>query len=654
MPRTARLWWLGGALLVGAAIGAFLLWLQAGLLVAFYYAAAGGLGLQSHLSAAADGLVAGDYQAGNREYLEASESAVQVLKSTDIAQIAVLDRVPLARPAVANWRRIAEASVGIAQGTGELLALYGELSGKAGGARIFNDGAINLSMLEALPGRVERVSKGLHYAEANLTAITTPSAAADTLNRIRKTALREMRPVQDAVAALEDIAPVLPTALGAEEAKRYLVAIGNQAEMRASGGAPLTLVMVEFDQGRISIPIKGQTSTQLFPPLNAPVQWYGPARNPFFPNNPRLNPFVVTNTHPNFVYSAQEMAGAWEGGGFPRVDGVIYLDLTAIAAVLNATGPVESDVYGTVTGEQLGQLLLVDAYATFGQAEADQRQAANQKLLDELMARLLSGDDLVNVAQAMTSTVPGRHFQVWMREPRLESLALDSGAAGMVSAPVSGDWSAIYTQNGNQSKVDVFQQRNTLLQVTLRADGSASVNQVVTMSNATPADRPEGPPERIGYETMWVKNAYVMYVPTAAVGVRAFYPDGFTTRPFKGHPRQQAGAGFVFDGFGNRMVRLVGWTPPGGRSQLGVSYELPAGTFSVEPLTTSEGTTERLTYRLRAEPQPVFFEPTISLTVTPPPGFRVTPVAGMEVTDSAATVSAVLDQPLDIGIEFTR
>ncbi len=76
-------------------------------------------------------------------------------------------------------------------------------------------------------------------------------------------------------------------------------------------------MLVEFNEGRISIPIKGPTSTQLFPPLNAPVSWWGPAANPFFPGNPRTAPFVVTNTHPNMLFSAQEMAGAWDGRRLP-------------------------------------------------------------------------------------------------------------------------------------------------------------------------------------------------------------------------------------------------------------------------------------------------------------------------------------------------
>jgi hypothetical protein len=647
-------WPLVLALVIAAVVGGFVLWLQAGLMVAFGYAAAGGMGLQDNLSAAAEELVAGDYAAGDAAYREASASAERVFKSWDIAQVALIKRIPPLEPAVRNWERVASGSVAIAQGTGELLSLYGDLSGKTTGERIFSDGSINTAMLEELPDRVTTVIDRLNAAERNLTTIEARSTLTQPLDGMRATALTEMQPVRQSVDAIADIAPVLPGALGADGPRRYLVAIGNQAEMRASGGAPLTLVMVEFNQGRISIPVKGQTSTQLFPPLNAPVTWFGPGPNPFFPGNARFAPFVVTNTHPNYVYSAQEMAASWAGGGYPKVDGVVFLDLTAIGAVLNATGPVESAVYGTVTGDQLGQILLIDAYATFGQEAADQRQAANQQLLDELMARLLSGDDLVNVAQAIASTVPGRHFQVWMREPRLQQLSLDAGAAGYVSDPKIGDWSAVYTQNGNQSKVDVFQQRNTLMQVALREDGSAGINQVITITNETPPDRPEGPPERIGYETMWVKNAHIIYIPNAAQAFRASFPSNFSIRPFKGHARQQAGNGFVSDGLGHRLVRVVGWTPPGGSAQIVVSYELPPGTFSAVGGSPEQARQPALVYRLRAEPQSVFVPPTLSVTVIPPPGYRVTPYTGMQVTDGAATVSAVLDRPVEIGMEFTR
>lgn len=644
MPLTKKRVLLGAAVL---AVGGFFLWLQAGLVVSFGALAWSGLGLQSHLSGAAEGLTGGDYQQGEAEFEAANESTVLMLKSVDTTQVRLMGNVPGFSTAVGNWQFSVNAAANISQATGDLIRLYGDLSGQSGGQRIFSDGRVDIERLQLLPGEVTAAKVLIDNAALDLVQITTGTFASRPLDRIRELALAELEPVQQAVNSLSSIAPVLPNALGADGAKRYLIAIGNQAEMRASGGAPLSLIMIEFEDGRISIPIKGQTSTQLFPPINANVRWFGPALNPFFAQNPRDNPFVVTNTHPNFLYSAKEMAQAWSGQwdnpSYPEVDGVVAIDLTAIAAVLEATGPVQSAVYGEVTADQIGAILLIDAYADFGQDQAQLRQDANQALLDELLTRVLSGSELVPAAQAIVSTAPGRHFQVWMRDPVLEQLIVDANAAGVVSDPGTGDWSAMYTQNGNQSKVDVFQQRNVLVRVNLGADGSAQVNQQLTITNATPADRPEGPPERVGYETMWLRNAYIMYVPDAAQDYRADYPVGFTVRPFRGH--KQLGGGWVDDGFGHRMIRLVGWTPPAGQSAVSISYTLPAGTFTVENSTD-------LTYTIHADPQSLFTPGTITVSVTPPPGYSPVRVRGMDVTNSTATVSAVQDGPLDIGLTF--
>jgi len=628
-------------------VGGFLFWLQVGVVAALAGFGLNGLSLQGHLSAAADSLVEGDYQKGEAEYFAAQDSADAVIRSSDVPQLAVIGVIPGLNPAVLNWQRSANATSLITQATGDLITLYGDLSGENGGEKIFSDGAINMTMLEELPARVDASAEKLSLAQVELDSIQANTTFSQPLDDIRDKALREMEPVQEAVGSLEGVAPVLPDALGANGVRRYLIALGNQAEMRASGGAPLTLVMVELDNGKISIPIKGQTSTQLFPPLNAAVTWFGPALNTFFPGNPRNAPFVVTNTHPNLLMSGQEMMGAWQGGNFPKVDGVVYLDLTAIAAVLTETGPINSPTYGSVTGDQLGQILLVDAYADFGQEDATVRQAANQQLVDDLLTRILSGDDLVKAASAIAGTAPGRHFQLYMKNPALEQLALDAGAAGIVASPETGDWSAMYTQNGNQSKVDVFQQRNVSVTVNLEADGSARVNQQMTMVNATPPDRDPGPEKGIGYETMWIKNAYLLYIPDAARNYQVSYPSGFAVRPFKGHSRQQYGQGWVDDGYGNKLIRVVGWTPPGGQAAVGVSYTLPAGTFI-------NAETGALEYEILADPQGLFISPTITVSVNGPEGWSPVRYQGMDVTEQNATVSAVLDAPTKIMVEFRR
>jgi len=638
-----------GLIALTTVLGGFVFWLQIGLVASIGALGWSGLGLQSHLSGAATGLTAGDYAAGEAEFKLADQSTGTLLKSIDTTQVRLVGEIPGLSAAVDNWRASVEAADSISRATGQLIRLYGDLSGKSGGERIFSDGRVNIERLKLLPEEVSAAKGNIDSAAAKLRGIATGTFATGPLDSIRNRALNELDPVSQAVDSLNNIAPVLPNALGADGIKRYLIAIGNQAEMRASGGAPLSLIMIEFEDGRISIPIKGQTSTQLFPPINAKVNWFGPALNPFFVQNPRNNPFVVTNTHPNFLYSAREMvnawSGMWDGSSYPAVDGVVTMDLTAIAAVLDATGPVESEIYGTVTGDQIGQILLVDAYANFGQDEAQLRQDANQELLDTLLTRVLSGSDLVPAAQAVAETAPGRHFQLWMKESRLEQLALDAGAAGVVADPGTGDWSAMYTQNGNQSKVDVFQQRNVLVTANLEADGSARVTQQLTLTNATPPDRPDGPPERVGYETMWLKNAYILYAPNAARDYNTSYPSGFTVRPFKGH--NQLGKGWVDDGFGHKMIRLVGWTPPGGQSAVSISYTLPAGTFSTDNV-------GEVSYTIHSEPQSLFIPPTLTLQVTGPQGFSPVKQGGMKINEATATLSAVQSGPVDATIRFTQ
>jgi hypothetical protein len=167
----------------------------------------------------------------------------------------------------------------------------------------------------------------------------------------------------------------------------------------------------------------------------------------------------------------------------------------------------------------------------------------------------------------------------------------------------------------------------------------------MTVTNATPADRPEGPPERIGYETSWLKAAYIMYVPDNAINYDAVYPFDFAVRPFKNHP--QLGGGWANDGFGHRLIRIVGWTKPGGQNSVTVTYDLPAGTFAK----AADGT---LPYTLQAEPQSLFVPSTITVQVTAPAGWAPIATPGMKVQGSTATVSAVQDAPVNVAIQFQR
>ena len=277
----------------------------------------------------------------------------------------------------------------------------------------------------------------------------------------------------DAAWALSSFGP-LATAVddlaGFDGPRTYLVVIGNQAEMRPSGGAPLYLAVVTADAGLISIADKGTTSSHFFPPMNRPVTWSGPEGNAYFPANPRTMPFVSAGANPDFSVSAQEMAAAFEAGGHPPVDGVIYVDMTLLQQVLDLTGPIEVDGLGAVDAASLVPKVLDNAYDDVELASANaRRQAANDALFDALLARVSSGLPPRETLRVIEDAVAGRHLQAWFRDSGTQSVFGERGWTGELAAPATTDWLAWYTQSGNPSKTDIRQSLS--VERTVDADG---------------------------------------------------------------------------------------------------------------------------------------------------------------------------------------
>jgi hypothetical protein len=80
----------------------------------------------------------------------------------------------------------------------------------------------------------------------------------------------------------------------------------------------------------------------------------------------------------------------------------------------------------------------------------------------------------------------------------------------------------------------------------------------------------------------------------------------------------------------------------------------PSSPASGSTATASTDQPTVLEYRIQAEPQALFIDPTLTVQVTPPAGWAPVAVPGMQVVEGTATVSAVLDQPLKVGIRFEK
>lgn len=378
----------------------------------------------------------------------------------------------------------------------------------------------------------------------------------------------------EASELLTTYSPVLDSydaLVGYSEPRTYLTVIGNQAEMRASGGAPLYAAVVTADDGLVTLDDKGATSTHFFPPMNRPVTWTGVEGNAYFPDNPRTQPFVNAGTNPDFAISGAEFASAFSAGGHAPVDGVLFVDLTFLQGLLDLTGPVTVEGVGEVTSGTLAVQLLDNAYAeTESLADNARRQAANDRIVDALLGRLEAGLPALAGLEEVSEAAAGRHLQVWFHDGAIQETFDELGWTGRLEEPADTDWLAWYTQSGNPSKTDVRQGRTVAREVVVNGTRASVATEYVVINNNEPLNDPTID-ERRGYRATWMKTAVMIYVPSGATNIRVLGLKDMKPSPLTGVPV----AGEVMtDDFGHRFLRFSGWIAPFDQATIEISYDL--------------------------------------------------------------------------------
>lgn len=282
-----------------------------------------------------------------------------------------------------------------------------------------------------------------------------------------------------------------PALLGADGPRRYLMLLGNPAETRDIGGHIGNWVEVAVEDGNFSL-------TE----IGSPYELSSPTREPQLEMTPGAYPQTLVELRPQM--HAQNWGGTPDLPTVARLaadlypqarpgrtlDGVIYADPFAFAALLEFTGPVEVPSIGlTLTPENAVRFLTADQFSAFGTEQ--EGNAATNDLIEEVVDRFSSGQlpsprRLVEVLGPLVER--GRLQFASLHEednPLLDRL----GLLGRVERPGAGDLLGVFTRNTNPSKIDVYLHKSVRYLVDWDPDtGSAHARLVVTLSNEAPAE----------------------------------------------------------------------------------------------------------------------------------------------------------------------
>ena len=280
-----------------------------------------------------------------------------------------------------------------------------------------------------------------------------------------------------------------PSLLGADGPRRYLLLMGNPAETRDVGGHIGNWAEVIVQDGRFTVADSGSPYELANPATDPPLEFHGDYPVSLVELRPQYHPQNWGGT-PDFPSVARLAADLYpQARPGATLDGVLYADPAAFAALLNFTGPV------AVQGTDL-QLTPDNAveFLTSGQFQAFDTELegniAVSGLIEDVMDRFghsqLPGPK--ELADVLGPLVEQGRLQFASLHPGDEELLDRLGLLGRVERPDGGDLLGVMTRNTNPSKMDVYLRR----QVLYRAEWNASSGAVeatvrVTLTNDAPS-----------------------------------------------------------------------------------------------------------------------------------------------------------------------
>jgi hypothetical protein len=259
---------------------------------------------------------------------------------------------------------------------------------------------------------------------------------------------------------------------------RYLVLGLNNAEMRAGAGMVLSLGELRLSDGRLSL-TQLQSVGEVAVPAGVDIGdadmarmwgWAGPSRD-----------WRNLLLSPRFAASAQLAARMWVAAGREPVDGVLAVDPRALAAVLDATGPVDAGgrryEAGTVTQELWHEQYVRNAGPS-QTVRRDELADVARAAFDAIDTRDWS---VRRLARRIADAARGRHLMVWSADEHVASAWAAAGADGALSQPGI----LLSVVNAGADKLDPFLD----VRATVRRSGRTAVVRV-TMRNDTPDGQP--------------------------------------------------------------------------------------------------------------------------------------------------------------------
>lgn len=301
----------------------------------------------------------------------------------------------------------------------------------------------------------------------------------------------------EGIDMLESIIDILPTLLGFEGKREYLLLFQNNMELRPGGGFIGSYGILSIENGRVlefSIndvyDADGQLKGHVEPPFA--IRRYIPSAH-WYLRDSNFSPDFANNASMSAFFLQQELGKS--------VDGIIGIDVSFVKEVLRAIGPIYVSSYNeTVTVDNVYLITQNHAEKNFFPGST-QKKDFLKALFGAIQVNLQTRKDTpyLKLLKAVRKAIVEKHVQLAVSDATIQRvLTVNSFAATLEerrgeSKSVINDYIGVSEANLGGNKANFFVKRNVLYDAVIDGEGSISGKLTIMYDNASkPGKWPSG------------------------------------------------------------------------------------------------------------------------------------------------------------------
>lgn len=277
--------------------------------------------------------------------------------------------------------------------------------------------------------------------------------------------------VDQVMSAAAPAIGALPSLLGGDGERNYLLVFQNNAESLALGGSAAAQTLVRVDHGKVSMGDQGNSGNYQ---NGVAVDVEVPQSATDLYTSFLVDHINTSMSRPDFPTAAKIARAWWQRDIAPdEIAGVISIDPLALSRILVATGPIKLPTGDELTSDNAVSLLLSEVYGRWDSYKHPELvdgffAAAAAAVFDKVAA----GDfDIKDMMWAITESASQGSVLVWSDDSKVTD-AIDGLRISGVLPEDNKKWTAVgvYFNNSNGSKIDYFTKTSTTLTQTCEAD----------------------------------------------------------------------------------------------------------------------------------------------------------------------------------------